>query len=382
MTRCRSICRHALVALALLVGASGVRAQELDASLNETVVTVPKKGVFSIDIETTLYKPDGAGPFPLVVINHGKAFGEPRFQQRYRPAQAARWFLQRGYAVAVPMRQGFAKSGGIYVGGGCNVESNGRAQAEDVKAALDYLATQSFVDMGRVLILGQSHGGWTTLAYGTQPAPGVKGLINFAGGLRQDNCAGWENTLARSAGAYGKETPLPSLWFYGDNDSYFSPSTWKPMAEQYNAAGGKARVVAFGVFGSDAHALFGARNGLNIWQPEVTAFLKEIGMPAEPLAEHARYGRAATTPVPSKTDFAALDDAARVPFVNDAARAGYQAFLGKTLPRAFAIAPNGAWGWAEGGDDPLKRALDNCGSRGKGACKLYAVDADVVWKSE
>jgi dienelactone hydrolase len=272
------------------IAAPPALAQALNTSLNEQVVMIAKKtGIFSTELETTLYKPDGDGPFPVVVINHGKAYGDPKFQARYRAGSAARYFMSRGYVVVVPMRRGFSKSTGSYIGGGCNVESNGVAQAEDVRDVLDYMTAQPYVDNNKILIAGQSHGGWTTLAFGSLNYPGVKGLVNFAGGLRQDNCAGWESTLARAAGSYGEATRLPSLWFYGDNDSYFSVSTYSDMFKRYSAAGGPARLVAFGVFGSDSHAMFGSPDGLRIWQPEMTAFLKEIGLPAEPQAAFAKY---------------------------------------------------------------------------------------------
>src|SRR5450759_378613 len=180
--------RIILVTALLCAGVPLALAQpsDTDSLLNETVQMVPKKGFVTIELETTFYKPDGDGPFPVALINHGKAFGDTRFQGRYRPAIAARYFLQRGYAVVVPMRQGFSKSGGSYIGAGCNVESNGRVQAEDVTAVLDYVVSQPWADRNRIVVLGQSHGGWTTLAFGAQNYPGVKALINFAGGLRQD----------------------------------------------------------------------------------------------------------------------------------------------------------------------------------------------------
>lgn len=374
-----------LAALAVAISVClpvGARAQTLDASVNENILTIPKKGaLFTIGLETSVYKPDGDGPFPLVVINHGKANGDPRFQSRYRPILAVRWFLQRGYVVVVPMRQGFSKSTGGYIGGGCNVESNGRVQAEDVKAVLDYFVTQPYVDRANMLVMGQSHGGWTTLAFGTLPYPGVKGLVNFAGGLRQEGCSSWEGVLATAAGSYGKQTALPSLWFYGDNDSYFSRATWTAMSDRYTGAGGKARLVAFGTFAGDSHTMFGARDGQKIWQPEVTVFLQQIGLPSEPREAFEKYAHASVTPRPPKTDFAVLDDAAPIPFLRDAGRDGYRDFLARPLPRAFAIAPNGAWSFAEGGEEPMTRALKNCNSHGKDACKLYAVDKDVVWTS-
>ena len=355
-------------------------AQELDASLNEQVVMVAKKGgLFSFELETTIYKPDGEGLFPIVVINHGKAPGDPRFQGRSRNGTAARFFLQRGYVVIMPMRQGFSKSTGSYIGGGCNIESNGLQQAEDVKATLDWVISQSWADKSNILVMGQSHGGWTTLAFGTSKYPGVKGLVNFAGGLRQENCAGWEGALARAAGSFGKDTQLPSLWFYGDNDSYFAPHTFRPMFERYTASGAKGELIAFGNFGSDAHSMFGSRAGLPIWQSKVATFMQSVGLPsAVTLPKYDSGSR--LTPIPAKSDFGTLDDEAKLPYVRDTGRVGYKAFLSKQQPRAFAIAPNGAWGWAEMGDDPLKRALDNCNRNGQGQCKLYAVDDMVVWQ--
>ena len=275
--------------LLLAFGLAVAQAPEIDSALNESVQSIRKPGLFAIDLETTIYKPDGEGPFPVAVLNHGKASGDPRFQGRYRPVQPARYFLQRGYAVVVPMRQGFSRSGGSYIGGGCNVESNGRVQAEDVKAVLDYLVDQPWVDKQRMLVLGQSHGGWTTLAFGRLNYPGVLGLVNFAGGLSQPECPNWKEALATGAASYARGTRMPSLWFYGDNDSFFDPPTFHAMFDQYNAAGGRARLVAFGNFGADAHALFGSRAGAAIWQPELTAFLASIGMPSEVQPAFAKY---------------------------------------------------------------------------------------------
>src|SRR5262249_884149 len=108
-----------LVLLTGVIAATSAQEQQqikLATRLNEQVVMLQAGG---IELETTIFKPDGEGPFPLVVINHGKASGNPYFQPRYRPLVAARQFVDRGYLVAVPMRQGFSKSGGGYVNPGC-----------------------------------------------------------------------------------------------------------------------------------------------------------------------------------------------------------------------------------------------------------------------
>ena len=355
-------------------------APDLNRALREEVVRVPSTGkLFNIELETTLYRPPGEGPFPIVVINHGKMAGDTRFQARYRPTRAARFFLVRGHAVVVPMRAGFSKSSGAYVGGGCNVESNGLAQAEDVKTVLDWLAGQAWADTRQVLLVGQSHGGWTTLAAGTLDLPGVKGLVNFAGGLRQSDCSGWEGALARAAGNYGKDTRRPSLWFYGENDSFFPERLWKAMAEAYAGAGAPVEVVNVGPFGSDSHSFFGARAAEPVWQPKVQAFMGAVGLPvAERYPELASVG---LMPVPAATGFAALDDVDKVPHLRPTGREGYKMFLTKSMPRAFVLSANGVWAWADMGDDPLARALANCQRLSASPCQPYAVDDQVVWKA-
>ena len=245
------------------------------------VIFIPKKILLgTLQLETTVYKPPGAGPCPLVVINHGKAPGPTGLQPRYTPGWAARYFIERGYVVFVPMRTGFSKSTGGYVGGGCNVESNGLVQAEDVAATVAYAHTLSYVDRTQTLVVGQSHGGWTTLAYGAaKPDPSVKGLVNFAGGLRQENCIGWGLNLAKAAANYAEETTLPSLWFYGDNDSFFSKEMYSEMFARYSKANSQAKLIAYGMFAQDSHSLFGSKDGRAIWEPPLETFMKQLGMP-------------------------------------------------------------------------------------------------------
>jgi dienelactone hydrolase len=368
-----------VVLLGLPLLASAQNEAPLNAALREEVQMVKKGGLLSAELETTFYRPPGAGPFPVVLINHGKAAGNPHFQPRQQYAVAAREFLQRGYMVVVPMRQGFSKSTGAYIGGGCNVESNGMVQAEDVVAVLNYLKSVPDADTRRILVAGQSHGGLTTLAFGTLNYLGVQGLLNFAGGLRQDDCPGWQSSLVRAFHSYGSKTVLPSLWFYGDNDSYWQPWHYKEMYQQYQAGGGKARLVAFGNFGSDAHGMFGSRAGLPIWVPEVDAFLAELGLPHAvlyrlPLMAHE------TAPPPA-SGFAPIGDEKALPRSQESAQQGYLKFLTADAPKAFAVSATGtAWAWASASARAMQAALERCNRATKDAsCKLYAVDDAVVW---
>lgn len=343
------------------------------AGLNESIIRVPVDAAGSVTLETTVYKPDGPGPFPMIVFNHGKMPGDPRLQERSDPLPFAREFVRRGYVVVAPNRQGFGHSGGAYEQDGCDVERNGLGQAGDVAATIDYMSKQPFVDASHIVVAGTSHGGLATMAYGTEAAPGVRALINFSGGLRQDACTDWQGNLTRAFGTYGEKTRVPSLWMYGDNDSVWTRPLVTGMYTAYGAHGASAKMVDYGEYKNDAHRLVGDRDGVHVWWPAVEAFLARVGMPTR-----VQY-QVADPSLPKASGFAAVDAVDAVPFVDEAGRAGYRNFLHQYPSRAFAVSDSGAWSWAEGGDDPMSVAVANCQKQSSAPCRLYAVDNSVVW---
>jgi dienelactone hydrolase len=374
----------ALVALSTVAVSTASRAATvplppaLDPTANEQVVmlTVVQNGQ-PFQLETTIFRPPGDGPFPLLVMNHGKERGNPANQKRDRFLALSREFVKRGYAVAVPMRKGFSQSTGSYTEFGCNMKDNGQQQADDIAATLDALVEQPWVDRERIVVAGQSYGGLATMAFGTRHYPGVRGLLNFAGGLRIDGShCNWREALVTAFGTYAATTQLPSLWFYGANDSYFDPSLAQRLLQAYQSAGGSSQLVAFGSFKSDAHAMVGSRDGVSVWLPEVERFLKGIGMPTEVSVAIA------DTPRPAATSFAPVENTNAVPFLSAKGRSGYRAYLAKSTPRAFAISGSGAWSWAEEGDDPASRALASCQKNSELPCQLYSIDRDVVWAAD
>jgi dienelactone hydrolase len=341
------------------------------------VIRIPAGPAGQASLQTTVFRPNGAGPFPLLIINHGKDAGDPHLQARDRFIFMATAFVKRGYAVMVPMRQGFAESTGTYADHGCNMTANGHAQAADVLDAINYARAQDWVDADRIVIAGQSYGGLATMALGTQRLPGVRALINFAGGLRDDgNGCDWRSELVRAFRLYGESNKIPSLWIYGINDSLFSPDLVDRMHDAFVRHGGRARLHAFGAFKRDAHGLLASRDGEKIWWRETETLLKQVGMPTE---EVVAVGPAPALP---RTDFARLDDIDAVPFLTENGRAAYREYLSKMTPRAFAVSPSGAWCWAEEGEDPDARALATCGEKSKQPCQLYSVDDQIVWRGK
>ncbi|MGA2042596.1 MAG: CocE/NonD family hydrolase [Roseiarcus sp.] len=366
--------------LALCVATSrSARAAEdadvLDASLHERVVRIAV-GEPPVELEVTIFAPDGAGPFPVAILNHGKDEGLPRDAKRYRSVYAARYFLSRGYAVVVPMMRGFSKSGGETWLKGCDLEAMGANQARDIRDVIRALPRQDIgvaVEAGRVIVFGQSMGGWNTLALGALAMPEVRGLVDFAGGVRAPECPSWQDKLVEAARNFGRTAKTPSIWFYGDNDSKFQPAVWRAMERGYAAGGAPVELVAYGPFMKDSHNFLGMIEALPIWTPKLDAFLERIGMPHAPL-----HPELLPAPYPPPSGFAALDDVSALPLAADAGRADYQKFLLKEPPRAFLVATNGSTVSTNGGYDPLERARALCAEK-KLRCGVYAIDDQVVW---
>ncbi|MDB5967074.1 MAG: hypothetical protein JWQ72_3574 [Polaromonas sp.] len=366
------------LALGLLLSLPyGAQADDLNLALGERIEFVTLTGQVPVGLQVTVFQPEGGGPCPVVVMNHGKDPGDTRLQARSRPVSATREFLERGYAVVVPMRQGFAGSGGTVVEDGCNTETNGRAQAEDIAAVVTWLKMQRWADTSRMMMTGQSYGGLTTIAYSQNPDPGFKLFVNFAGGVKYAIGCEWQDRLRQAFDSYGRKSRAPSIWFYGKNDSYFPPETIEPAYEAFVGAGGNAEMVAYGPFGADAHTMFSSADGLDIWLDKVLLRMKNVGLPVE--VTHPRYGRVDGTW--AATGYAEVTDITALKLVNAGSETAYTTFLKKRLPRAFVIAVKaGRQNYAWGGDNPVARALEVCEKANNETCVLYAVDDVVTWK--
>jgi dienelactone hydrolase len=370
----RKLTSALIIFVALLPKLAIEQELQLDYRMNEHIVLVPAGPEHQAMMETTVFQPNGPGPFPLLIINHGKDPGRPNLQPRDRFYHMAAEFVKRGYAVMVPMRQGFANSTGRYRDYGCDMTANGYSQANDILDALDYAREQPWVNPDQIVIAGQSYGGLATIALGTRELPGVRGLINFAGGLRDDTdrCA-WRSSLVSAFTEYGAKSKIPSLWMYGQNDSLFGPELAARMHKAYLQAGGRGQLVEYAAFKRDAHGMLASRDGYKVWLGDTEKFLQQVGMPTKILYDVPEM------PAPAETKFARIDDVESVPFLSENGRKAYREYLSKLTPRAFALSSSGAWCWAEEGEDPGSRALATCSAKSSEPCKLYSVDERVVW---
>jgi dienelactone hydrolase len=378
----------ALVALALLLcgvappPAVASTTTPLDYGLHEEVRWLQPSEADDPSLEVTLFRPRSPGPFPLIVVNHGRSPGPARAQPRYRPLHVAYEFVRRGYAVVVPMREGFAGSGGVEHDTACDLAENARRQGRSVRAAVQWAQRQPWADPTRVVVVGASQGGLATLAYGEEPLPGTRLLVNISGGLRMPTCPGWEADLVDTlAGLAAPEVGVPSLWVYSENDSHFSPPVWRAAHERYTQRGGDAELRSVGHFGSDGHLLFAARDGVPRWLPVVLERMSRLGLPnrIDPLLDDLL-----DTPKGTRLHQAATPaEAERWVRLGPSARQGYLQWLGALSPKAFAVSDDGRhWSSVWGEPKPAGKALEHCARRAGVRCQLFAVDNFLVSGSD
>jgi dienelactone hydrolase len=275
----------------------------IEASLHEEILKIPMVldgfwGKKEILLTATVYRPDGAGPFPLIVLSHGNppnASDRPKIG-RYRLIPQVREFIKRGFAVIVPIRRGYGATGGDYAEDyfKCSMpqyHDAGLEAAKDVRATIDYAGRLAYVKPDSILLVGQSAGGFASLAAASQALPGVIGVVNFSGGRggRPQTSPGEPcspDRMADTVGRFAKTTNVPVLWHYAENDKYFAPAHVTSWFTAFQQAGGRGRLVMQPPFGMDGHFIFPSSKGVPIWTKEFDRFLEQCGLtPASPKAD-------------------------------------------------------------------------------------------------
>jgi dienelactone hydrolase len=231
-----------------------------------------------VTLEATLYRPAGAGPHAVLLFNHGSTGGGAVAPSTtMRQSRQAQFFIERGFAVLVPMRRGRGTSDGAHAEyeGTCapDVLGAGLARAiEDVDAAMTYLRAQPWADPERLLLAGQSRGGILSVAYAAERSGTVRGVINFAGGWTSQRCddggRGFNQATFASAGG---RTRIPMLWLYAEEDGYYSAPWIRRYHEAFAQAGGVATFHLFPAFGGDGHRLV---DRVEIWKAAADDFLR------------------------------------------------------------------------------------------------------------
>jgi len=283
----------ALVVLAALVpravsaqAALGARGAEGEPNrLQQWLVPTP---VSATPAHAVLFRPPGDGPFPLALIAHASTQNVLRRAQMPQPEYRAlsAFLVARGFAVLVPERLGHGATGGKYLEdqGDCDeadYSRAGRATAEEIAAAMDYLRKQPFVRSDGAVIVGHSAGAWGALALAGEKLQGVAAIIAFApgrGGRANDFpsqvCA--PHALVSAAAEFGRTARVPVTWLVAGNDTYFSPAFSRQLADAFRGAGGQVDFRMLPAYGSEGHWLPETDGGVKLAGAELDGVLKGL----------------------------------------------------------------------------------------------------------
>ncbi len=222
-----------------------------------------------------LYKPEGSGPFPAVLYNHG---GEPR---PGRKRALGELFSSKGYVFFVPHRRSHGRSpSDSFVDSMYNERPRDRdlvalheVYLEDQLAALNYLKALPYVDRDRIAVGGCSFGGSQTIfaveANGEMKL-GLRAAMDFAGAAMT-----WRRhyDLRRRMVKAVRKATIPILLIQAENDFDLSPS--RALAKELAKLGKPHKLLIFPPYGNtrrEGHGGFCHRGG-DVWGPEVFSFL-------------------------------------------------------------------------------------------------------------
>ncbi|MBR1130274.1 alpha/beta hydrolase family protein [Bradyrhizobium iriomotense] len=354
---------HLRVLILLAIAGLAVRANAAEFYTEDLRIPMTEAGPQGL--EAFLVRPAGTKRYPLALLSHGspRKFDDRATMSAHKYYGIALEYARRGFAALIVMRRGYGTSPGgraDSVGGCANAAYLPAAAVAvaDLRAAIDAMARRTDVTTSGMIAAGHSAGGLATVALTAQPPSGLVAAISFAGGRgsRDDDDVCNEDGLVQAFASFGKTSRVPMLWVYASNDSYFGPELARRLYDGFRGHGGTAKFVAAPAYGDDGHYLYSVA-GRPQWTPYVDAFLRERGLnhdilsPPDPL------------PPPSQ--------------LNEAARAEFARYLASTLPhKAFAVSPNGGYGWRSGratADDAQRDSLTAC-MKWSTTCTLYAVD--------
>ncbi|WP_414643234.1 dienelactone hydrolase family protein [Bradyrhizobium sp.] len=189
-------------------------------------------------LHAQLFKPEGGGPFPVVIALHGcgglSSRSEPVLP-RYR--DWAEQLLKDGKAVLFPDSYGSRE-----LGPQCHLRERKitarRERVSDILASRQWLMQQSWVARDRISLLGWANGA-SALLWAVRPQlllhraePDFRSAVAFYPDCRLSSRLGWS---AR----------IPTLVLIGANDDVSSPPACRQMVEGAHGRSALTRIVVY-----------------------------------------------------------------------------------------------------------------------------------------
>jgi carboxymethylenebutenolidase len=267
--------RSFLIAISFALSALMAEAAAARPQANPTEVTFSSG---KLVLHGFIYKPEGKGPFPALLWNHGSE-RRPGWLPDLAPI-----FLSKGYILFIPHRRGHGRSPGEYVidqlaragaNGGLHARDKKLVELmeehlEDQVAALTYLKSLPEVDPQRIAVAGCSFGGIQTILMAEQGL-GLRAAIDFAGAAQTwKEAPDLRDRMIKAV----RHAQMPVLFIQAENDYDLAPS--RTLAVEMEKANKTHAIQIFPHFGNtaqDAHEF--CVHGGEIWSEKVFSYLAE-----------------------------------------------------------------------------------------------------------
>jgi len=227
-----------------------------------------------------LYKPEGDGPFPAIIWNHGSE------KLPGQQPELGRFYTKQGFVFFTPHRHGQGRSPGAYIedliAKYAATEKNGTSVGkyvvklqeeynQDVVAAVEWLKGQPFVDQRRMVMSGCSYGGVQTLLT-AEKGLGLRAFAPFAPAAKS-----WANTELRKRLLEAvRNAKSPLFLIQARNDFSIEPSEILGPVIKRKGPPNQAKVYPpYGTTPQEGHYAFATKEGgIAIWGSEVLDFFR------------------------------------------------------------------------------------------------------------
>ncbi len=231
-----------------------------------------------------LFKPDGPGPFPAVVWNHGSEKnpgGGPQFDT------VASIFVPAGYTVFTPMRRGHSDSEGEYIVDAIERETARRgpaagqrlatrlletSQLDDQLAGLAVVKRQPFVDTNRLVVAGCSYGGIQTLL-GAERSVGYRAAVSISPAAL--SWSGNPEVRSRLKTAVTRIS-IPVFLIQPPKDASLEPARVLGAELQRRSTLNRVKIYPPAGPVDEQEHCFGGAKGMHVWGADALAFLSDV----------------------------------------------------------------------------------------------------------
>lgn len=245
--------KKTLMAVALALALTSAHSVEMTTERVEIDYKV--KGVLSDSthkIKLTIWR-DERKPTntPFIILNHGRDGGDLSKEDPGIFGALAKYLVSYGFTVIAPTRVGYGREReniDIEINGMCKNEHEADVLADQGATVLEYVRKLPYVNPDNGVAAGHSYGGIMAISMAGHQLPGIKAVLNMAGGMGgirgQEPVCTLETTSLMHK--YGKASPqIPALWVYAKDEDLFYPHVVSEWYKAFAEGGGNVQVVMF-----------------------------------------------------------------------------------------------------------------------------------------